>query len=470
MPRKETIGEQLHRYRGVLTLVSVPVLLIFFILVVMPRSSPSDLTASDVAKAVTSDKVIEQAQHANPLPTGKATELYAVVFDAGSTGSRVHVVSFLESKGTLELQNDALQTLKPGLSSYADDPQAAAESLQPLLDFALKTVPKAAQAETKIKLGATAGLRLLPDGKADAILAAVRNYFRKSPFDLDAETGVTILDGSDEGAFAWLTLNYLLGFLGKDGGDTMAAIDLGGGSVQEAFALTEAQAKAAPDPLYVTKLKGGGKQYSVYVHSYLGYGLMAGRAAVLAWEEARGANPCIPTDHSGVFEYGGQKYDLIPHPEGASAATCARLVKLVLKQNEPCGAEQTECSFAGAWGGGHAPKAFYVSSYFWDRAVEAEIIKDHNALTYTLKPEDLQEAAESACKLRASDINTIFPDVDEKQAPFMCLDLSFCHSLITQGFRIASDSKITLVKRIQYKNEEIEAAWPLGAAINMLNN
>ena len=42
----------------------------------------------------------------------------------------------------------------------------------------------------------------------------------------------------------------------------------------------------------------------------------------------------------GVFEYGGQKYDLIPHPEGASAATCARLVKLVLKQNEPCGAEQ----------------------------------------------------------------------------------------------------------------------------------
>ena len=74
--------------------------------------------------------------------------------------------------------------------------------------------------------------------------------------------------GSDEGAFAWLTLNYLLGFLGKDGSDTMAAIDLGGGSVQEAFALTDAQAKAAPDPLYVTKLKGGGVEYSVYVHRY----------------------------------------------------------------------------------------------------------------------------------------------------------------------------------------------------------
>ena len=74
--------------------------------------------------------------------------------------------------------------------------------------------------------------------------------------------------GSDEGAFAWLTLNYLLGFLGKDGSETMAAIDLGGGSVQEAFALTDAQAKADPDPLYVTKLKGGGVEYSVYVHRY----------------------------------------------------------------------------------------------------------------------------------------------------------------------------------------------------------
>ena len=34
------------------------------------------------------------------------------------------------------------------------------------------------------------------------------------------------------------------------------------------------------------------------VCSYLGYGLMAGRAAVLAWEEARKSNPCVPTDHS----------------------------------------------------------------------------------------------------------------------------------------------------------------------------
>ena len=32
--------------------------------------------------------------------------------------------------------------------------------------------------------------------------------------------------------------------------------------------------------------------------SYLGFGLMAGRAAVLSHEEVVNANPCIPTGHS----------------------------------------------------------------------------------------------------------------------------------------------------------------------------
>jgi len=71
--------------------------------------------------------------------------------------------------------------------------------------------------------------------------------------------------GADEGAFAWLTLNYLLGNLGKGEARTMAAIDLGGGSVQQAYALTAFEAAAAPDG-YITKLAGGGRTYLVYVH------------------------------------------------------------------------------------------------------------------------------------------------------------------------------------------------------------
>jgi Golgi nucleoside diphosphatase len=52
------------------------------------------------------------------------------------------------------------------------------------------------QASTKIKLGATAGLRLLPEGKADIILDEVRKFLKQYPFQLDDKTGVTILDGA----------------------------------------------------------------------------------------------------------------------------------------------------------------------------------------------------------------------------------------------------------------------------------
>lgn len=72
--------------------------------------------------------------------------------------------------------------------------------------------------------------------------------------------------------------------------------------------------------------------------SYLGFGLMAGRAAVLAWEETKEANPCIPLDHTGVYEYAGLSYSLFATPSGASFESCSKLVSLVLNQDADCGA------------------------------------------------------------------------------------------------------------------------------------
>jgi apyrase len=121
------------------------------------------------------------------------------------------------------------------------------------------------QAKTSLALKATAGLRLLPGSKAQDILEAVTEELKKTGFLVKGDA-VGIMDGAHEGAFAWLTLNYLLGKLssGNPTG-TVAAIDLGGGSVQEAFALPEAEAAAAPTG-YITQLKSSGTTYSVYVH------------------------------------------------------------------------------------------------------------------------------------------------------------------------------------------------------------
>ena len=46
---------------------------------------------------------------------------YTIVFDAGSSGSRIHVYQFTRKSGKLEMLYELFEQVKPGLSSYAAD-------------------------------------------------------------------------------------------------------------------------------------------------------------------------------------------------------------------------------------------------------------------------------------------------------------------------------------------------------------
>ena len=46
---------------------------------------------------------------------------YTIVFDAGSSGSRIHVYQFTRKNGKLEMLYELFEQVKPGLSSYAAD-------------------------------------------------------------------------------------------------------------------------------------------------------------------------------------------------------------------------------------------------------------------------------------------------------------------------------------------------------------
>jgi Golgi nucleoside diphosphatase len=76
---------------------------------------------------------------------GSGMYVYNIVLDAGSTGSRIHIFKFKQVGKQLLLQSDGFHQLKPGLSSFADNPKAAADSLKPLMQEALKAVPKEQQ-------------------------------------------------------------------------------------------------------------------------------------------------------------------------------------------------------------------------------------------------------------------------------------------------------------------------------------
>jgi apyrase len=457
----------------------VPVLLILAVLIIMPRSGPEAATYRLLTTSESKEELPTLTKAREGVDTTDTSKLssdqkgalqYAVIIDAGSTGSRVHVYKFELVDGRLDLHTDTFESLKPGLSSYDSDAAGAAKSLDPLLQTALKTVPDELQKKTPIKVGATAGLRLLPGGKADDILAAVKQHLADDyPFQLEQ---VTIIDGTDEGGFAWLTLNYLLGHLGQSNSNTVAAIDLGGGSVQMAYAMSAKEAGKAPDG-YISNLSGGGQQYHVYVHSYLGFGLMAARAATLDWEATAAANPCVPLDHTGSFEYGNKHHELHAAKQGADFGMCTKVVSQVMAIGGECGVPKnklSECTFNGAWGGSKVPAVFYISSYFWDRAQDVGLIPNDKAISVIISPVAFREKGDLACRTPMTSLGSEFASVEEAQRPYLCMDLSFLHTLLTQGFKVPEKAEITVVKKVKYKKEEIEAAWPLGAAINLLSS
>lgn len=446
--------EKLFKYRGVILVVSVPVMLILLVVGMMPRSTMHD------------DMQVEMD---TPRSFGASSPFrYAVVFDAGSTGSRVHIFRFKKGASGLDLVDDTFEQLKPGLSSFADNPTEGANSLVPLLTKAMETVPKADQKSTSIEVRATAGLRLLPGSKAEDLLSSVRSLLGTYPFAFE-DASVSIMDGADEGAFQWVTTNYLLGKMGSTPSQTSAAVDLGGGSVQMAYALSQKQAASAPKG-YVRTLRGGGATYHVYVHSYLGYGLMAARAAVLDAGDKE-AHPCLPEGDFPAYAYAGKSYTASAAEAGPNFDSCSSTVLTALNKDAECdGGVETECTFNGVWGGGggDGQKVVYVSSYFFDRAEQSGIIKTGSiGDKFTLKA--FKEAAKKACAITSvSEVGMQFPGIEEAHAPYFCMDLMYCHTLLEQGFSLKPSSDLNLVKRIKYHGDEVEAAWPLGAAINSL--
>ncbi|XP_015686353.1 ectonucleoside triphosphate diphosphohydrolase 5, partial [Protobothrops mucrosquamatus] len=134
---------------------------------------------------------------------------YGIMFDAGSTGTRIHIYTFIQRSPEYpaELKGEVFESVKPGLSAYANQPKRGAETIRKLLEMAKNAVPPGHWSKTPVVLKATAGLRLLAEQKAQALLSQVRMVFEDSPF-LVPDNSVSIMDGSYEGILAWITVNF----------------------------------------------------------------------------------------------------------------------------------------------------------------------------------------------------------------------------------------------------------------------
>lgn len=242
------------------------------------------------------------------------------MIDAGSTGSRIHIYKFHNCGPSPTYEYETFVQKQPGLSAYAGRPDDAAQSLDSLLDVAMRVVPESLRRCTPVAVKATAGLRLLGATQSAEILIAVRNRLSNVfPFPLASQDPVVIMDGRDEGVFAWVTANYLMNTIRADSPKAAvpyAVLDLGGASTQivfEPFFPSAVPDTALEKGEHRYELSFGRKEHVLYQHSYLGFGLMRARkrvhrlVAFLASFHSNGAgtelaNPCLARGTRRVVE------------------------------------------------------------------------------------------------------------------------------------------------------------------------
>ncbi|KAL1680353.1 nucleoside phosphatase family-domain-containing protein [Schizophyllum commune] len=420
---------------------------------------------------------------------------YALMIDAGSTGSRIHVYKFnnCNPNSGPSFEYEVFKMTQPGLSSFAGRPEEAAKSLDVLMDEAMRVVPESLRKCTPVAVKATAGLRLLPGSQSADILDAVRQHLETAyPFPIHGEDGIVIMDGKDEGVYAWITANYLLNTIRPDtpkDTPTFAVLDLGGASTQIVFEPKFPNGAEMADGDHKYELKFGGKDHVLYQHSYLGYGLMRARRHVhqliefmdslrgkngggtFIEKDRRVSNPCLAQGTQRSVEVederNGVSRSVIMDGEGiGSFESCSRTMQLVMAKDAIC--ELKPCSFDGVYQpsllDAFSDGKVLLLSYFYDR-IHPLIPEDKSKVTVA----SIKDLASTVCMGRSAWLDRwgAQPDVmkELEDRPEWCLDLTFMHSLLTLGYEFTEERDVQLGKQI----EGTELGWCLGAALGVVS-
>ncbi|KAG0320831.1 Guanosine-diphosphatase [Linnemannia gamsii] len=422
--------------------------------------------------------------HCTKAHPGRPLVQYVLMVDAGSMGSRIHVYKFNYCNATPELEGDTFGHVEPGLSSYDGDSEGAARSLDKLLNIALETVPVYLHSSTPVAVKATAGLRLLGEEKSEMILAAVRRRLESMyPFPIVQDQGVAVMDGADEGVYAWVTVNYLLErFNSFKKKPTVAILDLGGASTQVVFEPRVVGGHSVAQGEHRYPMNFNGNEYVLYQHSHLGYGLIMARSQINNYVVANPlgvghgvrlgdkeyAHPCIPVGTRQDFVTADNEQVVLV---GVSDPTdqCKAMVEAIFYKHKKCA--MPPCSFNGVYQPSlHATAEddIYAFSFFFDLTAPFRLGSATLAQEMTVgEIEDLagrlcigdengflefQHSAEAMKELRKS-VN-------------ICMDLRFIYGLLQHGYGIPKTRKIKLAKKLK----GYETGWTVGGSIAILED
>ncbi|KAG8382091.1 hypothetical protein BUALT_Bualt05G0040400 [Buddleja alternifolia] len=268
-----------------------------------------------------------------------------------------------------------------------------------------------------------------------------------------------------------VSINYLLGNLGKPYSETVGVVDLGGGSVQMYYAISEETAANAPTPTpnpsggggdqdsYLAQWNLNGTTYYLYAHSYLRYGLEASRAEILKLSGDAG-NPCVINGYQGTYNYSGEVYKVSVPPSGTDKHRCRALIKKALNL-----CPQKNCTLMVMFG---TVEAVMDKTFSILQPLSITLLLRMRTWT-EIYPWEYLKAANVACKTDMENVKSIYPYARDADLPYICMDLVYIYTLLVDGFGLDPKKEMRVVQNMEYKGSEFEAAWPLGCAIDSLS-
>ncbi|XP_057258226.1 ectonucleoside triphosphate diphosphohydrolase 7 [Pezoporus wallicus] len=496
--------------------LGLAVTVVLLLLLLLATTTPRGLAVPG-RSARRDERYLARAEELTATDTEDSALNYGVVVDCGSSGSRVFVYFWPPHNGNphdlLDIRQmrdrnsrPVVKKIKPGISvAAAAAPEQATPYLRPLLQFAAAHVPARKHKETPLYILCTAGMRLLPEGQQAAILEdLVRNVPQEFDF-LFSKSHAEVISGKQEGVYAWIGINFVLGRFDHDDeedavvtvalGDkgeslvrkrTVGILDMGGASLQIAYEVPDSRAFSSPQQEEAAKsllaefnlgcdVQHTGHVYRVYVNTFLGFG---GNFARQRYEdlvlnqtyvhnrlhsqqmglspEMPFLDPCLPMGLEDTVVRGGQT--LFVRGRGDWPA-CAEVLQPLL-----AGTNSSQASLVGAY---KAPidfgnSEFYgFSEFFYCTEDVLRLGGHYSAPTFT-------SAAQEYCSQRWEVLTRRFrgglysAHADQHRLKYQCFKSAWMYQVLHQGFSFPLDYPSLRTAQLVYDRE---VQWTLGAIL-----
>ncbi|XP_036055419.1 ectonucleoside triphosphate diphosphohydrolase 4 isoform X3 [Onychomys torridus] len=420
---------------------------------------------------------------------------YGIVVDCGSSGSRIFVYCWPRHNGN---PHDLL-----------DIRQMRDKNRKPVvMKIKPEHVPRAKHKETPLYILCTAGMRVLPESQQKAIL---EDLLTDIPVHFDflfSDSHAEVISGKQEGVYAWIGINFVLGRFehieeddeavvevnvpGSESSEaivrkrTAGILDMGGVSTQIAYEVPKTVSFASSQQEEVAKnllaefnlgcdVHQTEHVYRVYVATFLGFG---GNAARQRYEDRLFAStvqknrllgkqtgltpdapfldPCLPLDIKDEIQQNGQTL----HLRGTGDFDLCRetLQPFMNKTNE------TQTSLNGVY----QPPIHFQNSEFYGFSefyyCTEDVLRmggDYNAAKFT-------KAAKDYCATKWSILRERFDrglyasHADLHRLKYQCFKSAWMFEVFHKGFSFPITYK-NLKTALQVYDKEVQ--WTLGAIL-----